>query len=377
MSFFVSVYPSLRPHMLFRRTAADEVTFPFGRPALRYFYLARNGISFLARQWHLEDQEVLFPAYFHGVELEALLAAGVQPRFYPVHRSMRVDVDDVCSLISPRTRAVYLIHYLGFPGPVEPLAEICRARGLLLIEDCALALLSQLGDRPLGSFGDAAIFCLYKTLPVPNGGVLFTAEDRVSSGKPALRRPSVPSTLACTACAFWRRLRFQHNGGPPTLLGMVRRSARSVSRKIGVAKIGTDHFDLSHADLAMSRVCHWILAGQDFHSIVERRRRNYSHLLKRLRSVCPPVFEELPRGVCPLFYPLQTHHKPALLERLFDGGIEAVNFWSQTPSIVPKGMFPEVDELRRTILELPCHQDLTVEAVDRIAAEVCAALAGI
>ena len=373
MHFFASVYPSLRPNMIFGQAGAEPLPFPFNRPALHYFYLARNAIYFLARQWQLENQEVLFPAYFHGVELEALLAAGARPRFYPVHASMRVDVDDVCSRISPTTRAVYVIHYLGFPAPVEQLADICRERGLLLIEDCALALFSQLGDRPLGSFGDAAIYCLYKTLPVPNGGVLFTAENGFRFGQPALRRPSLASVMAYTACAFSRKLQFKHDG-EVTALDTIRSSARSLSEKIGVVKIGTDHFDPSYADLAMSGLSSRIVAGQQFRVIVDRRRRNFSHLLHRLCRVCAPVFEELPSGVCPLFYPLQTPKKPAVLQRLYRRGIEAVNFWSQTPPIVPRGKFPEVDELRRTIVELPCHQDLTEEIVDRIADEAVAAI---
>src|SRR5260370_16810805 len=128
--------------MVWTRRRHPELPFPFSHPSGRYCDSARNAIYALARHWNLAGKEVLFPSYFHGVELEALLAAGVHVRFYPVRQGMRVNLDEVASLIRDRTRVVYLIHYLGFPGPVRELSELSRHRTLLFILHCALALLS-------------------------------------------------------------------------------------------------------------------------------------------------------------------------------------------------------------------------------------------
>src|SRR5260370_5676130 len=178
---FATAYPVLSPSMVWPRRRHPELPFPFNHPSARYFYFARNAIYALARHWNLAGKEVLFPSYFHGVELEALLAAGVHVRFYPVRQGMRVNLDEVVSLIRDRTRVIYLIHYLGFPGPVRELSELCRHRNLLLIEDCALALLSRHEERLLGSWGDAAIYCLYKSLPVPNGGAIVLRRGGLSA----------------------------------------------------------------------------------------------------------------------------------------------------------------------------------------------------
>jgi len=361
-------FPGLRLWEALPWRRREVLPFPFNSTSLRYYYLARNGIYALAQHWNLRNQEVLFPAYFHGVEVEALIAAGVKLRFYPVDANMRVNVEDIVSLLSSSTRAVYLIHYVGFPGPVDELSTICRDRGLHLIEDCALALLSRLGNRPLGSFGDAAVFCLYKTLPIPNGGALWV-RDSDAAPWPETTPPSLMSTVAYTAMAVWRHLKF--NGGfVHGLLQSTRASVRSMSNTLGIAPVSTNDFDLTKVDLAMSRLCHWVLANQDYGTIVERRRRNYAHLLSRLREVSSPIFDELPPGVCPLFYPLRTKNKAAVLQRLLERGVEAVNLWSRTPRVVPEGAFPEVESLRRTILELPCHQDLDLEAMDWIADQV-------
>ncbi len=76
-------------------------------------------------------------------------------------------------VLTDRTRAIVVIHEYGYPHPgLAELLGVARERGIPLIEDCAQSLDSRLDGRPLGSFGDAAIFSLPKVLPVAAGGVL-------------------------------------------------------------------------------------------------------------------------------------------------------------------------------------------------------------
>jgi dTDP-4-amino-4,6-dideoxygalactose transaminase len=314
---------------------------------------------------------VLFPAYFHGVELEALLEAGVRPRFYPVQQRMRVDPAEVEKRIGPETRAIYLIHYVGFPGPVEELRELCDRRGLLLVEDCALALLSCQGDRPLGTFGDASIFCLYKTLPTPNGGALVIRGGG-PIGLPEGDPPPVAATFSHAASSLLVGLELSGGAAGRVLRRVARGVGRAAARVVRAQRVptGTQHFDRSRVGLAMSRLSRRVIEAQDFPAIVERRRRNYFHLLGRLRDLAPPVFGQLPPGVCPLFFPFAVRDKQTVLRRLHARGVDAVDFWRVGHPAVPPGSFPEVDELRQTILELPCHQDLAPTAIDRLAAIV-------
>ncbi len=371
LRMFAPATPAMHLAMVLPHTWRRDAPFPFNDPSLRYYYLARNAIYALMRLWRLSGQEVLFPSYFHGVELETLLAAGVKPRVYPVRAGMRVYVEDIRAQITPQTRVVYLIHYLGFPGPVEEISALCEERGLLLIEDCALSLLSQLQDKPLGSFGDAAIFCIYKSMPIPHGGALLLRKPE--AGLPArAQSPSLSSTLAYTATSIWRNLNFDADSPWQRMLKKARRLAKSKSDTLGVVQVGSEHFDPAHANLAMSPLCEWVLAAQNYPAIIERRRQNYLYLLDRLRKVSPPVFTELPPGVCPLSYPLRTHNKLEVLARLMNRGVEGVNMWSEQPASIPVGEFPEADELRKSIVELPCHQDFTTEAIEFIAEEILA-----
>ncbi len=367
-SIFATAMPTLWPHMIVPAARRAVLPYPFSAPGVRYFYFARNGVYEIVRHLELQGQEVLFPAYCHGVELEALLAAGARPKFYPVRAGMRVEVDEVAALIGPETKAIYLIHYVGFPGPVVELRRLCDERELWLIEDCALALLSRQGEQPLGSFGDASVFCLYKTVPAPNGGAVIlrgVETAKLSAGQP----PSLASLVSQTAVSLL--LNFEMRSGVlghklrQTALALGKATLQT-SRADRVAT-GTQHFDPAHVGLAMSDFSLAVIAAQDCAAVVERRRRNYLYLFAQLRELLPPIFAELPAGVCPLFYPLQAGNKLSLMARLRANGVETIDFWRERhPAILPE-VFPEVEQLRQSVIWLPCHQDLTPAAVERLA----------
>lgn len=364
--YWATELPALKPAMLLPRAGQAEKPFPFNAPRVQYVHFARNAIYHLARKMNLTGAEVLVPAYFHGVELEALLAAGVKPRFFAVRSGMRVDPDDVVRALTPDTRAVYLIHYAGFPAPADAVQAICRERGLLFVEDCALGLLSKAGERPLGSFGDAAVFCLYKTLPTPDGGAVVLKQGRLEFDGVA---PSALGTARQTAAAVLTHFEKDES---PALRALARATkslgkAVTASRRAGWVEVGTQNFDVADVDLLMSDMSHRIVASQDFDAIIAARRRNYLHLRELLGPLAPPVHDALAAGVCPLFYPFQTERKLDVWTRLRRSGVQSVLFWLGGELGPRPGQFPEVDTLRRTVLELPCHQDMTPEKIERLA----------
>jgi perosamine synthetase len=120
----------------------------------------------------------------------------------------------------------------------------------------------------------------------------------------------------------------------------------------------------------MSGISRTIIDAQDFDQVIAKRRRNYLHLQSLLEDLSPPVFSTMPVGVCPLFYPFMTHRKQELCRRLNESGIQAVPFWFHGKFSPPRGAFPEVDVLRDTVLELPCHQDLGSHDIERVAQTV-------
>jgi hypothetical protein len=360
------------PHMLVPRPAAAvPLVFPFDQPGLRYRYFARNAVWDAVQVLGLEGKRVLLPAYHHGVELETLIAAGVEPVFFRVDEQMRCDFGDARHRAAGGVAALYVIHYAGFPQDMDAARQLASELGVPLIEDCALSLLSRNGEEPLGSSGDLAIFCLYKTLPVPNGGLLLASgalRDRLRGLAP-VEPPGIASTASHLAGSLLSNLELR--AGP--LGRRVRDSARSMGRwlvrKANVERVstGTQHFDPATVDLGMSALSHCVLRNQDWAGIVERRRRNYFLLYAMLRDRAPPVTGELSPGVCPLFYPMPAPDKAGAMARLLARGVETVDFWRLRHPAVPAGEFPEVDRLRESVLELPVHQDLSPADAEHVA----------
>jgi dTDP-4-amino-4,6-dideoxygalactose transaminase len=354
--------------MLLRRRAATR-PHPFSSPTVRYYYFARNAIWNAVKMLGLDRGEVLVPSYHHGVEIESLLDAGAQVRFYRVGAHFEVDLDDVERKIDSRTTALYLTHFIGFPGPVREMKQLADRHGLPLIEDCALGLFSRDGDEPLGVTGDVAIFCLYKVLPVPHGGAMVI-NDAGRYGLPDPPPPPLSSTLSVLSSSLLRNVALR--GGRPgrrlrqAALGLGKRSLRTA--RIAPVLTGTEHFDRAHLELGISELTRRILLGQDAEQIVARRRRNYLFLLERLSDLSEPIFSSLPAGVAPLCYPMLVQDNRAVVERLLARGIEAVDFWRAFHPACSAAEYPEVARLRTSLMEIPCHQDLSLATMARIAA---------
>lgn len=374
---FIPALPTLWPEMLSPVAPRRPAPFPFGAPRTTYYYLARNAVFHGAGLLGLAGGEVLVPAYHHGVEVGALAAAGAVPRFVRVDGRMRLDLDDAERKIGPRTRALYVIHYAGFAQPMDDVLALARRHDLLVVEDCALSLLAAEGTRPLGSRGHLGVFCFYKTLPVPNGGALVVNDPAVV-GAPAVPAPApVASTVSHAAGALLANLALRAGQPGEAVRAGVRRAYAAARGASGLRPVstGTPSFDRGLVDLGMSPLSTFVAGRLDASEIVAARRRNYFLLLGRLRDRVPPIFGELPAGACPLFYPLAVEDKAVLAARLAERRIETVDFWRDAHPLCPREEFPEVEALRRRVLELPVHQDLSPEDVANVAAAVEEALA--
>lgn len=373
---FVPALPTLWPEMIFGRGREATGFHPFDSPTVRYFYFARNAVWLTVKMLGLDRGEVLVPAYHHGVEVEALVDAGAKVRFYKVGARWDVDLEDVAKKIGPKTKALYLIHYAGFPGPAAKMKALAEKHGIPLIEDCALSLLSADGSRPLGTTGDVAIFCLYKTLPVPNGGAM-TINGAKGYSLPEPPAPPATSTFSHTVSSLLQNFELRGGSVGRYVRAAVRGLGRGTVKAASIERVatGTQHFNRTHVDLGMSPLTKRIALAQDLAGIVERRRRNYFFLLGRLRDISPPLFSQLAPGVCPLFYPLVVQDKAYVLARLRERGIEAIDFWRHFHPACDAASFPEVAKLRRSIVEIPCHQDLTPEVMSEVASAVRETLA--
>src|SRR2546425_1155055 len=282
---YVSAWPGLSPAHLFRAASADGLPFPLSAPHKTSFYRARNAIYHLFRALRFSSGDrVLVPAYHSGNEVGAIRAAGAIPTFYPITRALDPDLEALSRPCTPAMRALLASHFMGWPQPMAELVTFCRERRLVLIEDCALALLGEADGRPLGSFGDYAVFCLYKTLPLPNGGLLAQNCGRLDGLQALSLRPCGVTPLAGRSTELmleWLRGRYD---GPGRALFALKRAAGRALRAVGAdhVPVGDMGFDLKHVGVDISPICEALMRRWDYGSIRRRRRDNFHFLRDRL-----------------------------------------------------------------------------------------------
>jgi perosamine synthetase len=119
--------------------------------------------------------EVIVPSLTYVAAVNAIRYVGATPVFADSDlRSWQVDPGDVEARITPRTKAILAVHLYGQACDMPTLCALAARKGLLVIEDCAEAFGTKIGDRHVGTFGDAASFSFFgnKTITTGEGGMV-------------------------------------------------------------------------------------------------------------------------------------------------------------------------------------------------------------
>lgn len=120
--------------------------------------------------------EVIVPAFTFVSTVNAFVIRGARPVFADIRPdTLNIDETRLEALITPRTRAVVVVHYAGVGCEMDAILEITRRRGLMLIEDNAHGLFGRYRDRLLGTFGALATQSFHETKNVTcgEGGALI------------------------------------------------------------------------------------------------------------------------------------------------------------------------------------------------------------
>ncbi len=150
--------------------------------------------------------EVIAPAMTFCSTVHAIIHAGAQPVLVDCDRStFDIDPDLIERNITPRTKAILVVHMCGRCCEMDPILEIAHRRGLRVIEDCAHAIEAMYRGRPAGLMGDAGCFSFYptKNIATCDGGMVIARDQELH------RRLKVLSLHGMTADAWSRFV-----GGP-------------------------------------------------------------------------------------------------------------------------------------------------------------------
>jgi dTDP-4-amino-4,6-dideoxygalactose transaminase len=281
--------------------------------------------------------EVITPALAFVSTVNCILAAGLVPKFVDVDLgTLNINPALIEAALTPRTKAIQVVHTMGKPCRMDPILDIARRHNLYVIEDSCEAHGASLGGKLTGSFGAMGLFSFYTAHMICSGeGGMITATD-----------PEIAKLC---------------------------RSIRSHGRRGGELYF---HFDRIGFNSKMNDLEAAIgLEGLgDFNRTFETRRR---HLL-RLRELLARfedrviIYKDEPGEViCPHAFPLVLRDERASMEPFYayleDHGIQCKTLFGSLPTQHPAfsflghkaGDFPVSERIGRTGLHFGVHQYLT------------------
>lgn len=141
--------------------------------------------------------EVIVPSFTFVSSASAFLLFGATPVFVDVEQnSLNIDPTALEKAITPRTKAICVVHYGGIAADLDKILEIAKANNLAVIEDNAHGLFSTYKGKPLGSFGNLATQSFHETKNITcgEGGALLINDESLVERAEILREKGTDRT---------------------------------------------------------------------------------------------------------------------------------------------------------------------------------------
>ena len=148
-------------HMCSNGTAADIIS------------LASVGIG--------AGDEVIVPPFSFIAPIEAVFTVGAVPVFAEIDETFCLSPEGIEAAVTPRTKAVLLVHLFGSMARMEEIVRVCEKHNLILVEDAAPALGGTYRGKHLGTFGKVGCFSFdfFKVITAGEGGAVITNDPDV------------------------------------------------------------------------------------------------------------------------------------------------------------------------------------------------------
>ena len=134
--------------------------------------------------------EVIMPAFTIISCIGQIIRTGAVPVLVDSDpATWNMNVDQIEAKITPRTRAIMVVHIYGLPVDMDPVLAIAKRHNLKVIEDAAEMHGQTYRGRPCGSFGDLSVFSFYpnKHITTGEGGMIVTDDEQLAESCRSLR----------------------------------------------------------------------------------------------------------------------------------------------------------------------------------------------
>jgi perosamine synthetase len=134
--------------------------------------------------------EVILPAFTIISCINQIVRAGAKPVLVDQNPlTWNMEVNSIEAKITPRTKAIMVVHTYGLPADMDPILTLATIHGLSIIEDAAEAHGQSYRGQPCGSFGDISTFSFYpnKLITTGEGGMIVTDNEKIAAECRSLR----------------------------------------------------------------------------------------------------------------------------------------------------------------------------------------------
>jgi dTDP-4-amino-4,6-dideoxygalactose transaminase len=281
--------------------------------------------------------EVILPPFTFVATGSAVSALGAKPVFADIHPSTyNIDPSELERRVSPRTRAIVVVHLYGLAADMDPIVAFGRVRNLPVIEDNAQAIGAAYKGRPTGSLGDIACLSFYPTKNLGaygDAGMVVTRSEELA-----------------------KRIRTLRNHG---------QTEKYVSSEPG----WNSRLDELQAAILRVKLRHlpaWQRARQ-------KHAAEYTRRLSQIPGVMPPV---TPDGYEHVFhqYTIRVEKRDELHRELSERKIGSAVYYPVPLHLQPiyaplghrVGSFPHAERAAEEVLSLPMYPELRNEQVIRV-----------
>ena len=143
------------------------------------------------------DDEVIVPSLNFVASCNAILYVGAKPVFVDINglNDFNLSCDDLKMRITPKTRAIVVVHYGGYLADMERIKKIARKHKLFIIEDSAHAIGADLNSKMAGTLGEIGCFSFFsnKNLTTGEGGMIVTDNGELARKLKLLRSHGMTS----------------------------------------------------------------------------------------------------------------------------------------------------------------------------------------
>lgn len=294
--------------------------------------------------------EVIMPSMTFVATAQAVEMCGGTPVFCEVHPdTFLMDIEDVKSKITPRTKAIVPVHYAGRPCDMDALMRIKDETGIRIIEDAAHAFGSYYKGKKIGSFGDITCFSFdsIKVMTCGEGGAIVTNDEMFDDLSRKKRLLGIDRKTMHVK--DWKKRSWIYD--VPTL--GYRYHMSNINAAIGLAQIKkVDNF-------------------------IERRRELchlYDQELKGVNGI--EIMPDSYDSITPFMYVIKVKNglrnklKDFLMEHDIESGISYIPCHHFSLFNKTDNHLPITDEIFEELLCLPMHYELTNEDVKEVAATI-------